>query len=158
MVKARIAATIGVPTGFLEPPQVLHYEVGEQFAPHSDYLDPDRARTGCRLRRRGQRIVTFLIYLNSDFEGGETDFPLLALGHKGGTGDALYFGNVDPSRRRRTPGPCMPACRRPAARSGSSRNGSESGRRLSLVPKTRRGPALRRAAAVASFAVDRRGE
>jgi hypothetical protein len=39
--------------------------------------------------------VTFLIYLNSEFEGGETDFPVLALAYKGATGDALYFGNVD---------------------------------------------------------------
>jgi hypothetical protein len=96
-VKARIAATIGVPTGFLEPPQVLHYEVGEQFAPHRDYLDPGVSGQAADFVRRGQRIVTFLIYLSSDFEGGETDFPLLALAYKGGTGDALYFGNVDPA-------------------------------------------------------------
>jgi len=97
MVKARIAAAIGVPTGFLEPPQVLHYEVGEQFAPHRDFLDPTVPGQAADFARRGQRIVTFLVYLNSDFEGGATDFPVLALVHKGGAGDALYFGNVDPS-------------------------------------------------------------
>ncbi len=95
MVKARIAATIGVPTGFLEPPQVLHYEPGEQFAPHRDYLDPSVAGQAADFTRRGQRIVTFLVYLNSEFEGGETDFPILALAHKGGAGDALYFANID---------------------------------------------------------------
>jgi hypothetical protein len=96
-VKARIATTIGVPTGFLEPPQVLHYEVGEQFAPHRDYLDPGVPGQAADFVRRGQRIVTFLIYLNSGFEGGETDFPVLALAYKGGAGDALYFSNVDPA-------------------------------------------------------------
>jgi hypothetical protein len=97
VVKARIAATIGVPTGALEPPQVLHYAVGEQFAPHRDYLDPSLPGQAADVASRGQRVATFLIYLNSDFEGGETDFPLLARSFKGGAGDAVYFANVDPA-------------------------------------------------------------
>ena len=95
MVRARIAATIGVPAGALEPPQVLHYEVGERFARHHDYLDPGLAAHAADIAQRGQRAVTFLIYLNADFDGGETDFPLLGLRHKGAPGDALYFGNLD---------------------------------------------------------------
>jgi hypothetical protein len=74
---------------------VLHYEAGEQFAPHRDFLDPAVPGQAADFARRGQRIVTFLVYLNSDFEGGDTDFPILALAYKGGAGDALYFGNVD---------------------------------------------------------------
>ena len=99
MARARIAATIGVPTSFLEAPQILHYETGEEFAAHRDYLDPGIPGQAADFARRGQRIVTFLIYLNAEFEGGETDFPLLALAYKGKAGDALYFGNVDPSGR-----------------------------------------------------------
>ncbi len=91
VVRQRIAATIGVPVGALENSQVLHYEVGQQFAPHFDYLDPALPEVA----ERGQRIVTFLIYLNEAFEGGETDFPRLGLRHKGDAGDALYFGNLD---------------------------------------------------------------
>ena len=49
------------------------------------------------MAERGQRIVTFLIYLNEGFVGGETDFPRLGLRHKGAKGDALYFGNLDPA-------------------------------------------------------------
>jgi prolyl 4-hydroxylase len=97
MVRARIAATIELPTRFLEPPQVLHYQTGEQCAPHRDYLDPNIAGHAADFARRGQRVVTFLIYLNTGFEGGETDFPVLGLAHKGRAGDALFFGNVDPS-------------------------------------------------------------
>ena len=93
LVRQRIAATIGVPVGALENSQVLHYDVGEQFARHFDYLDP----TLPEVAERGQRIVTFLIYLNDGFDGGETDFPRLGLRHKGGPGDALYFGNLDPA-------------------------------------------------------------
>jgi len=91
LVRQRIAATIGVPVGALENSQVLHYEVGQQFARHFDYLDPALPEVA----ERGQRIVTFLVYLNEAFDGGETDFPRLALRHKGAAGDALYFGNLD---------------------------------------------------------------
>jgi prolyl 4-hydroxylase len=91
LTRQRIAATIGVPVGALENSQVLHYDVGEQFARHFDYLDP----TLPEVAERGQRIVTFLIYLNGGFDGGETDFPRLGLRHKGAAGDALYFGNLD---------------------------------------------------------------
>ena len=91
LIRQRIAATIGAPVGALENSQVLHYDVGEQFARHFDYLDPALPEVA----ERGQRIVTFLIYLNDGFEGGETDFPRLGLRHKGAAGDALYFGNLD---------------------------------------------------------------
>jgi len=91
LVRARIAATIGVPVGALENSQILHYAVGEQFTQHFDYLDPALPEVA----ERGQRIVTFLVYLNAAFEGGETDFPRLGLRHRGAGGDALYFGNLD---------------------------------------------------------------
>jgi prolyl 4-hydroxylase len=93
LTRARIAATIGVPAGALENSQVLHYAVGQQFTRHVDYLDPALPDVA----ERGQRIVTFLIYLNGDFEGGETDFPGLAMRYKGASGDALYFTNLDPA-------------------------------------------------------------
>jgi hypothetical protein len=35
-----------------------------------------------------------LVYLNDDYEGGETEFPRLGLRYKGKTGDALVFWNV----------------------------------------------------------------
>lgn len=98
LVRARIAASIGVPVVVLEPPQVLHYDVGEQFARHHDYLDPRQPGHAAQIAAHGQRIVTFLIYLNAAYEGGETDFPLIGLRHRGGPGDALYFGNIDPDR------------------------------------------------------------
>jgi prolyl 4-hydroxylase len=97
MARTRIAATIGVPVGALEPPQVLRYEVGERFARHYDYLDPNIAGHADDIARRGQRMVTFLVYLNGAFEGGETDFPHLGVRRRGEAGDALYFANLDPS-------------------------------------------------------------
>jgi len=95
LVRARIAATIGVPVPVLETPQVLHYEVGERYARHHDYFDPRQPGHAAQIASGGQRIVTFLVYLNAAYEGGETDFPLIGLRHRGAPGDALYFGNVE---------------------------------------------------------------
>ena len=41
-------------------------------------------------------MATFLIYLNDDYEGGETDFPMLSWRYRGRKGDALVFWNVSP--------------------------------------------------------------
>lgn len=94
-VRAKIAATVGVPAGALEPPQVLHYAPGETFERHYDFLDPQEPGYAADVGRRGQRIATFLVYLNTDYRGGETDFPTVGLSFKGETGDALMFANVD---------------------------------------------------------------
>jgi predicted 2-oxoglutarate/Fe(II)-dependent dioxygenase YbiX len=82
----------------MEEPTVLHYEPGEQFHRHYDYLDPSVPGQKSDLDRRGQRVATFLVSLNADYEGGETEFPLIGVRYKGGVGDALVFANVDRSQ------------------------------------------------------------
>jgi len=102
-IRARIAAAVSVPAGALEPAQVLHYAPGQQFDRHFDFLDPSVAGFAAEIERGGQRSASFLVYLNSGFEGGETDFPHLSIRYKGAAGDALMFSNVDaagaPDRR-----------------------------------------------------------
>lgn len=98
-IRARIAHTLGLPQHCFEPTQILHYALGEQFAPHVDYLDSDRPGTADDVAKRGQRVATFLVYLNEDYDGGETAFPRLNLAFKGKTGDALAFANVDTNLR-----------------------------------------------------------
>lgn len=53
--------------GIFLPLRVYRYEPGQQFGLHQDqsYLRSDGARS----------LLTFLVYLNDDFEGGTTDFP-----------------------------------------------------------------------------------
>jgi len=103
LVMDRLAEACGAPIAALEPTNVLHYAVGQQFVPHYDFLDPNLAGTAQDLARLGQRTRTMLIYLNEGFEGGETDFPLLGVPFKGRLGDLLIFDNVDgagaPDRR-----------------------------------------------------------
>ncbi|MBB3033458.1 prolyl hydroxylase family protein [Alteriqipengyuania lutimaris] len=67
-----------------EPTQVLSYEAGQEYKLHHDALPGEQ----------NQRIQTFLIYLNEDYEGGEIHFPTPNLRFRGNTGDALCFSNV----------------------------------------------------------------
>lgn len=92
----RIGHTIGMPTECFEPSYLLHYAPGEQFVAHVDYLDADKPGLAANIAQRGQRVATFLVYLNEEYEGGETAFPRLNYKFKGRTGDAFVFANVDP--------------------------------------------------------------
>ncbi len=95
LIHARIAATLGLDVMQQEPTNILHYEVGEQYQPHFDYVDPGVAHFQREVMQIGQRVATFLIYLNDDYEGGETAFPRLDWRFKGKAGDALMFWNLD---------------------------------------------------------------
>jgi prolyl 4-hydroxylase len=95
ILRARIAAATNIPVLVFEPTQVLHYYVGQEFKRHLDYLEPDNPRHREQLQAHGQRIATFLIYLNEDFEGGETEFSQIGLRYRGKTGDAIFWANCD---------------------------------------------------------------
>jgi hypothetical protein len=95
MIRARISAATHVPVPVFEPTQLLHYSVGQEFKRHLDYLEPTNPHHQERLRAGGQRIATFLIYLNQEFEGGETEFSQIGLRYCGKTGDAIFWANCD---------------------------------------------------------------
>jgi prolyl 4-hydroxylase len=95
--RARISVAMRLPESIFETPQVMRYTVGQEFKLHHDYLDPRLPGHAVDLDRRGQRIATFLIYLNDDFQGGETIFPRAGVSFRGTKGDALYFANVSRS-------------------------------------------------------------
>ena len=56
MLRERLAAAAGVDAMAMEPPQVLHYAVGEQYAPHFDFLEPDFPGDAQAIQEHGQRI------------------------------------------------------------------------------------------------------
>jgi len=95
LLRARIAAATGLPPAVMELTKVLHYNVGQRFAPHFDFIDPAVPGLAAEVNARGQRLVTFLLYLNDDYDGGATDFPAIRLRNRGRRGDALMFANVD---------------------------------------------------------------
>jgi hypothetical protein len=98
IVHARIAFATNIPSGCHEPTNVLHYAVGQRYEPHYDFFNTDVPELKARAEAEGQRVATFLIYLNDEYEGGETDFPRLNWRFRGAAGDALFFYNTDANR------------------------------------------------------------
>ena len=97
LLRARIAASVVISPPFLEETNILHYEVGQEFRRHFDFLDPAEGDMPREIAAKGQRISTFLVYLNDEFDGAETEFPAIDWRFKGAQGDALFFRNVDAS-------------------------------------------------------------
>ena len=96
-IRLRISAATRLPLPLFEPVQVLHYSPGQEFKPHHDFFDPKLPGHARQIRDHGQRIGTFLIYLNDDYGGGEPAFPNEQLSYRGNSGDALFLANVDRS-------------------------------------------------------------
>jgi len=62
---------------------LLRYSPGQEYRPHFDFVKGAENR----------RLMTALIYLNEDYEGGETAFVRTGLKVKGKTGDVILFHN-----------------------------------------------------------------
>lgn len=94
LIQVQICANTGVAFRQLEPLSVLHYDVGEQIIEHFDFVDPDAPSFDQQVAEYGQRKITFLLYLNEDYTGGETELPKIAISHKGQAGGGLFFVNI----------------------------------------------------------------
>lgn len=99
LLRERVLRITGLPAHGLEPLQVLRYGPGETFDWHVDYLTPDSPGLAEDMARKGQRIATLLVYLNDDYEAGETAFESTGLKHRGAPGDALMWANTLPDGR-----------------------------------------------------------
>jgi hypothetical protein len=95
LIRARIAAVTGLAPQGMENPQVLHYAVGQRYMPHYDFLDAKTPAAAQSIAGFGQRVATFLVYLNDDFDAAETAFLKLDWRYRGAKGDAILFWNVD---------------------------------------------------------------
>jgi hypothetical protein len=98
-IQYRMSVAVGLPVQNMEGPTVLHYDVGEQITNHTDFLNPNIPNYADEVARRGERIITFLVYLNDDYAAGETDFHLIGLRHKGRRREGLFFTNALPNGR-----------------------------------------------------------
>lgn len=94
ILRARIAEVIPADVRAMEPPEVLRYRIGQQYRPHYDRpADPNAPD----IRKR---MISLLISLAGDYDGGETDFPLAGRRWKGRKGNAIFFWNVMPDGAR----------------------------------------------------------
>ncbi len=76
----------------------MHYDVGQQLSPHFDFIDANAPDYEQQIREQGQRMITFLLYLNDDYAGGESTFSKLGIVNRGVLGDGLYFINAHDDR------------------------------------------------------------
>ena len=92
-VDARICAALRIDPAYAEPTQAQHYDVGDEFKPHTDYFEAvelERFSTPTW----GQRTWTFMIYLNDVEAGGETAFVNVGLVIPPKTGMAVLWNNL----------------------------------------------------------------
>lgn len=91
-VNRRMARIAGRPFQNGEFLSVLRYAAGQEYRPHFDWLPP-----GEDFERGGQRVTTALVYLNDDYQGGETHFLTPDIRFRGEPGDMLVFENASSS-------------------------------------------------------------
>lgn len=101
LLRIKISNTISIPVPHMEPPQIFHYAIGEEIKAHHDFLFDGETAYGPDGTYTGDRLATFLLYLNDGYEGGELEFPYAKLRYKGRTGDGIFFA----SHRDKKPDP-----------------------------------------------------
>jgi prolyl 4-hydroxylase len=70
-----IAKESGLPAENQENIHIVKYGIGGEYKPHHDYFHSNEEYYQGVIGNAGNRVFSFLIYLNHDFTGGETDFP-----------------------------------------------------------------------------------
>lgn len=83
-IYSKCAHFLGKPNVYAEDLHIIHYNVGGFYKPHQDSGDGLTSR-----------CITFIIALNDEYEGGETEFPNLNMKFKLKKGDALFFHTLD---------------------------------------------------------------
>jgi prolyl 4-hydroxylase len=94
-IEARLAALAGWPADSAEGLQVIRYGPGQQYREHYDWFDMEMPGRAKIMESGGQRLSTFILYLNDVEEGGATLFSSLAMQVRPKKGHALFFSNVD---------------------------------------------------------------
>lgn len=87
----RVSKKFSLPFSHFENPHIIFYEKGGFFKRHLDHHSYKLPR---------MRVISMFIYLNDDFEGGETYFDQFDLSVKPKAGRALWWFNVDPKTRK----------------------------------------------------------
>ena len=93
-INLRLAAAAKLPYENGEMLSILRYEPGQEYTPHFDFLG-SKNDPAAQFETAGQRVRTLLVYLNTDYDGGETEFLSHRLKVKGNVGDGVLFHNVD---------------------------------------------------------------
>lgn len=95
----RFCQLMGVPEDHAEGLSITRYLPGQLIRPHRDFFVPPHSQL-----EGGPRLATMVIYLNDDFEGGETTFERAGFTVEPKQGSAVYFeyGNSKGQRDKLT--------------------------------------------------------
>lgn len=93
-VDQKIAKALGVQLGWSETIQGQKYDVTQEFKAHTDYFAPNSKEFEEFAAELGQRTWTFMVYLNSTPEGGETHFTEIDEVFKPKRGMAVIWNNL----------------------------------------------------------------
>lgn len=91
-IVSAIAEATGTDVDQGEPLALLRYGPGQEYRPHYDAYEEGWPGA--------QRQMTALVWLNDEYQGGETHFPRLGITVRGAPGDMLVFANLDANGNR----------------------------------------------------------
>ena len=95
-INDKIYSIIKINTENYEDLQVVQYKPEQFYKAHWDACDPKKdERCNLDVLKGGLRFATFIIYLNDDMEGGETEFPLINKKIKPDKGKGILFFNLE---------------------------------------------------------------
>jgi prolyl 4-hydroxylase len=75
LLQDNIAIASGLPSENQEKLHIVRYGIGGKYDAHFDYFEPNSGYFKNAMSNGGQRTQTWIIYLNDDYNGGETEFP-----------------------------------------------------------------------------------
>jgi prolyl 4-hydroxylase len=94
LLRIRVSLLTNLKPDQMEPPQIFHYALGQDIKPHYDSLYDEQHPYGREGTYQGDRLATFLMYLNDDYEGGDLTFTKVGFTYKGKTGDGIFFASM----------------------------------------------------------------
>lgn len=87
----KISKKMNLPYENMENPLVIRYLPYQYYTEHVDSCCNDNDKCRDFVKRGGQRVLTLIIYLSDNFEGGSTHFKKLNLNLKPNKGGAIIF-------------------------------------------------------------------
>lgn len=94
-VRGLISEEVGISINNMERLHIVRYKIGGEYKEHYDFFDEGSEYYHECTKKGGQRTKTALIYLNDDFTGGETSFPILGIDVKPEVGKMIVWDNMD---------------------------------------------------------------
>lgn len=89
-----ISKATNLPIENQESPHIVRYGIGGEYKEHHDWFDVNDKDNKEHIEHSGNRTHSFLVYLNDDFKGGETEFINLKQTIKPEIGKGLMWTNI----------------------------------------------------------------